>query len=110
MAQQQPLRERSPLPVRLLSNEDSQNSVLGSRFASCQGTMGVESEDGQLKGVQRPMEERERVISALDPKLKTSLEGSLESMQNPLMGRLVAGGGESSDVKKPTTGFVSDIA
>ena len=33
-------------------------------------------------------------------------------MQNPLMGRLIAGGGESSDVEETPskTGFVSDIA
>jgi hypothetical protein len=67
---QQPLRERGPLPVYLLSNEDSQNSVLDSHFASYQGTMDVECEDGQLKDVQRLMEERERVISTLDPKLR----------------------------------------
>lgn len=48
----------SPPPVHLLSNEDSQNSVLSSRFASRQGTM---------KDVQRLMEERETA----------SLEGSL---------------------------------
>ena len=59
----------SPPLVHLLSNEDSQNSVLGSRFASRQGTMDAECENGQLN-VQRLMEEQERVISALDPKLR----------------------------------------
>lgn len=63
------LARMRPLPVQLLSNEDSQNSVLSSRFASRQGTMDAECEDGQLN-VQRLMEEQERVISALDPKLR----------------------------------------
>ena len=59
------LARMRPLPVQLLSNEDSQNSVLSSRFASRQGTMDAECEDGQLN-VQRLME---GVISALDPNL-----------------------------------------
>ena len=70
------LARMRPLPVQLLSNEDSQNSVLSSRFASRQGTfasrqgtMDAECENGQLN-VQRLMEEQERVISALDPKLR----------------------------------------
>lgn len=53
------LARMRPLPVHLLSNEDSQNSVLSSRFASRQGTMDAKCEDGQLKDVQRLMEERE---------------------------------------------------
>jgi hypothetical protein len=63
------LARMRPLPVQLLSNEDSQNSVLSSRFASRQGTMDAECEDRQLN-VQRLMEGLERVISALDPKLR----------------------------------------
>ena len=52
----------SPPPVHLPSNEDSQNSVLSSRFASRQGTMDTECEDGQLKDVQRLMEERREQV------------------------------------------------
>jgi len=68
--------------------------------------MDAECEDGQLKDVQRLMEEQERA----------SPEGSLEATLSPLMGRLVAGGDEPSDVEETPNkrapvklSFVSDI-